>query len=1127
MTSNNFPPATNIFDKKSSTNDGWDDWDWNDNSTNQQNPPKATYSQSQHLMHPSQQPAYPTNLHQQHPPQPHQQQQYTVAPPPTTLPPPPLSQSMHRPATDHLNNQLNYSSNQNTQNYYQGHPNLYQHQHQTQQQQPYNYSNPTQQQPPPPIDNNQAQNWQTYHHHDTVSPTAPPSASSVPSPFLAQAENVNQIFPKVSKEAIRKHDERETQREIFQQQKHNTDDSRQPDDIKNTQINNPTIARLIRNEHQLTPQWSIESQMSHTSSDRSIESDVLDSRSTNTSDEHQPMHHLIDGGSTMSTDRDDFNQNIDNLDEVLMTLNANKNANESFYQQPNVDMQPMSHSIDGQAAAQYVQANFNEPTSNDEIARNFYNSTPFDAMQNIPKSNVSQHLEPDYQMFHNQIDAQNSDNFQRKLSAGASQQQYLPSPKTEFNPPPPAMPMKNPTPPIATSSSFPSQSISPHPPPPSKSTEPPPAIDSTKPPSTNPFKRSGMPVHKTYAFPTQNQQHSTASSPFQPFKPQSAPPPPQPIHSNDLNQELLQPENAEIPDEMSANNDRNQYLQTGHLSEETYMAQQQQNQFANAIPLEADNLPPPGLSRLVLGQPETENAPTQSQQEPPPGLDRMIPGIEEAAANLNLERQADGQDTIDPLMRPFTIPTGHSHPPPDVSHAMDIPDRNLYRVPGESDISMQQRVVTGLDYRNLETPIVDQQRELDMDGENLDDPQQQLREEPIEGANTSDDTPQLPAAAANSGDNDPNTVLDGANKKYNSNPSTCDDSDKDRQMYYSRSTESRREDKRKRDKRHQRFDSEDTDCYSDQDKRRFNRDIREGSIRREHERSQEKEYQQDRQKSSRYKGGGGERGGKEKYKPRDYDKRYADRDHNDRYYRDRDRERDRYSRYESEGSRYETEDSRYDRYLKKGERRDDRGRRYRRDDRSDRERDRDMRDPRDRDVRDRDPRDRDIDAKKYSKFVELEPKRICTNSGVFFAGDHYYDGTKSIDRRRDKPRSRNDRYYDYDDEYRRSSSRNEMSDPDRSRGVPATAAVIAGQMPNYYPTNYGYDQYSYYQQQQYYETLRRTNPKAYAEWYKRYYSQQMAQAASDIGVNDSRDSVHSGRSSVNEKERLVHVDIVS
>lgn len=63
---------------------------------------------------------------------------------------------------------------------------------------------------------------------------------------------------------------------------------------------------------------------------------------------------------------------------------------------------------------------------------------------------------------------------------------------------------------------------------------------------------------------------------------------------------------------------------------------------------------------------------------------------------------------------------------------------------------------------------------------------------------------------------------------------------------------------------------------------------------------------------------------------------------------------------------------------------------------------------------------------------------------------------------------------------------------------------------------YGYDSYNqYYQQYQYYENLRRTNPQAYAEWYRKYYQQAAGQNAA-YGTED-RASVHSGRSSANDE----------
>jgi len=88
---------------------------------------------------------------------------------------------------------------------------------------------------------------------------------------------------------------------------------------------------------------------------------------------------------------------------------------------------------------------------------------------------------------------------------------------------------------------------------------------------------------------------------------------------------------------------------------------------------------------------------------------------------------------------------------------------------------------------------------------------------------------------------------------------------------------------------------------------------------------------------------------------------------------------------------------------------------------------------------------------------------------------------------------------------------------------------------------YGYDPYSSYytqQQLQYFEQLRRTNPQAYAEWYRKYYSQMQMQQMQGVGANstsvgladitlpggqttatDGRESVHSGRSSTNDKDR--------
>lgn len=71
------------------------------------------------------------------------------------------------------------------------------------------------------------------------------------------------------------------------------------------------------------------------------------------------------------------------------------------------------------------------------------------------------------------------------------------------------------------------------------------------------------------------------------------------------------------------------------------------------------------------------------------------------------------------------------------------------------------------------------------------------------------------------------------------------------------------------------------------------------------------------------------------------------------------------------------------------------------------------------------------------------------------------------------------------------------------------------------------DPYSqYFQNQQYYENLRRTNPIAYAEWYNRYFGHQVAAASgatanitTEPGRESGRESVHSGRSSAKNPDR--------
>lgn len=91
---------------------------------------------------------------------------------------------------------------------------------------------------------------------------------------------------------------------------------------------------------------------------------------------------------------------------------------------------------------------------------------------------------------------------------------------------------------------------------------------------------------------------------------------------------------------------------------------------------------------------------------------------------------------------------------------------------------------------------------------------------------------------------------------------------------------------------------------------------------------------------------------------------------------------------------------------------------------------------------------------------------------------------------------------------------------------------------NSYYQGYGYDPATatpntayyaahYQQHYQYYENLRRTNPAAYAEWYRKYMQSmsshslnQTQPAAGDsqaYRAHEDKASVHSGRSSANEE----------
>lgn len=158
--------------------------------------------------------------------------------------------------------------------------------------------------------------------------------------------------------------------------------------------------------------------------------------------------------------------------------------------------------------------------------------------------------------------------------------------------------------------------------------------------------------------------------------------------------------------------DRHNYLVTGQLSQEipAFNSNQlnQQHQQENAVQESFnDNQIPPGLSRMVVGEPENNQ---QQVQQPipseilPPRSNRMVTGTEMTPASfMNYQRQADGEVSHEPsIQRP--MPVFNPVPPPPMQRDeeqhqqnFNISDRNLYLVAGESEAGNSQRVITGVE----------------------------------------------------------------------------------------------------------------------------------------------------------------------------------------------------------------------------------------------------------------------------------------------------------------------------------------------------------------------------------------------------------------------------------------------
>ncbi|KAI5637370.1 sec23-binding domain of sec16 domain-containing protein [Phthorimaea operculella] len=724
----------------------------------------------------------------------------------------------------------------------------------------------------------------------------------------------------------------------------------------------------------------------------------------------------------------------------------------------------------------------------------------------------------------------------------------LPPPVSSFMPPPTMpLPTMPPAPPVTAGAGLP--------PPTSSAILPPPTNFPPSSSSTNPFKQSGPFSHKKVP---------SASPSLQSFPPTSSTNLTSPNVVNKVSQSQHRvpvgfganlettPDNSERPDqpqmsafrpapipqqvpdnlEVAPQNDRNEYLQTAHLSSSDYG---ENTDFSR-------NVPPPGLRRMVVGQQESEYGQSLniSGDEPPPGLARMVPGQQTEADNSYnqaenyMERHVDGQLTDSG--RPYRqadgqqTPENYSQPP---SRGSDRRPIGLDRmVPGEpsndeypqyqagnySASSSEHRVVTGVDH---DYPMPTDAgptdiREQNVDGSDYSEQTPRAVQRNVIGArDVSNDVTQDYSALPE--DQQREITMEGENLQDLSIIPAPD-------MSYSRE---------------QTFDGADN--------------ATDGGIDRKTDLSDSIEHPTtSSRRQSLNRGTSGEESDRDrafKSSPRrDRDKHKSTRD------RDRDRERDK------EGGRYSRGDRKFDR--------DREDRRSGRDkDRPDKDWDRREESPHSRRHR-RGTRSRRYETEDTDYYSDRERERRAYREGSYASKPPRPDESRRHDRsRRERHRDDRDRYEGRyrdidptrkhgnlraereDEERRRGELYSSASRPDSRDGPGATATdedlndTLASESRRrdrrrreprpdpYYDSHYaaaGYpDAYSMQRQQyEYYERLRATDPHAYLQLYKQIMAGRAPVVptagqpayAGMYGYEprvEDRGSVHSGRSSTN------------
>lgn len=426
-------------------------------------------------------------------------------------------------------------------------------------------------------------------------------------------------------------------------------------------------------------------------------------------------------------------------------------------------------------------------------------------------------------------------------------------------------------------------------------------------PVANTYKRNNL-MFSRESLPNPNSEASVQNSYLSSFRQDNL----------SVNLETL-PENSERPDqlvtrtpkqtntipkqwvaensEIAAINDRNQYLETGQLSDIDIPYSESGLETSNhpsGLIDTSDSLPPPGLRRLVLGQMEQTEA-ASNDNEPPPGLSRMVLGRTEPEANPTNQdsfssNTAEFRNEEPPIGLHRMVPGESSSP--ESSYSRYQTDSHLYQQPHYDDDNyvseseLNQVGALTISHRSATIgadtpPAVNQQYSTSSSIEpatsrvgavGIDNEQ---RDTDVDGANTLDES--IASVSSLPPDNNRRDNIDGGPQ----------DDERSQTSAQNASSSTVQQDKGRKASDHERQERFENDprYYEDKRKERDSPDYRDRKYDRRYERREryddDTDYNSDKEKNERRK----------KENIDDYERRYTslrrDKD------RDRDRERDK------------------------------------------------------------------------------------------------------------------------------------------------------------------------------------------------------------------------------------------